>query len=173
MYILGAVEAFITTSGVEIADQGTNMRVFGTILWFILVSINYFGIKYVAKFGTPVLMVVLLSIVSMYIGCFVQGTLETKVKILFFLLKIKKLADEEKGLSGIDGLSLDHCEENNLPMYHTNNFFILLSIYFPSVTGNPPSHSFHYFKVSWLDPTGQEISKTPPKTSLRVPSAQT
>ena len=71
MYILGAVEAFITTSGVEIGGKEVNMRVLGAILWALLIGVNYVGIKYVAKFGIPVLMVVLLSIFSMYLGVFV------------------------------------------------------------------------------------------------------
>lgn len=70
MYILGAVEAFITTSGLVINDLMTSMRIFGACLWFLLIFLNYIGLKYVAKFGFPVLMVVLVSILSMYIGVF-------------------------------------------------------------------------------------------------------
>ena len=70
MYILGAVEAFVTTSGLDFGDKGTNMRIFGAILWCLLIGINFVGIKYVAKFGIPVLMVVLVSILSMYVGIF-------------------------------------------------------------------------------------------------------
>ena len=45
------------------------------------------------------------------------------------------MVDEEKGYAGIAGLSLDTCSTNNSPKYWKSEFFMLLSIYFPSVTG--------------------------------------
>ena len=45
------------------------------------------------------------------------------------------LEDEYKGLAGITGMSGKNWTDNWGPKYVDNNFFILLSIYFPSVTG--------------------------------------
>lgn len=68
MYILGAVESFLVVSRVEIVDKDTSMRIFGTILLIILISLNMIGLKYVAKTGMAFLFVVILSILGIYIG---------------------------------------------------------------------------------------------------------
>lgn len=71
MYILSAVEVFIITTGLKINDDFmTSMRVYGVILLFIAVFINIVGLKYVVKADFVFLIIVILGILSIYIGCF-------------------------------------------------------------------------------------------------------
>lgn len=70
MYILGAAESFIVSTKLEIVDFAVSMRIYGTILLVILISINIVGLKYVGKTGIVFLTVVLFSILSMYVGIF-------------------------------------------------------------------------------------------------------
>jgi solute carrier family 12 (potassium/chloride transporter), member 4/6 len=44
MYILGATEAFITTTGWDMGDLQVSMRVIGACLWAFLIFVNLVGI---------------------------------------------------------------------------------------------------------------------------------
>lgn len=72
MYILGAVEAVLISfvDGSILGDRIMDMRVFGVVVLCFLVFIGWVGMSLAAKIGIVFLGVVLLSIVSMYIGCF-------------------------------------------------------------------------------------------------------
>ena len=72
MYILGAVEAVLISfvDGSILSDRIMDMRVFGVVVLCFLVFIGWVGMSLAAKIGIVFLGVVLLSIVSMYIGCF-------------------------------------------------------------------------------------------------------
>lgn len=69
MYILGAVESFITATKIDLGEEELGMRVFSTILLILLVIVNIVSLQFVAKVGTFFLAIVLLSILSIAIGC--------------------------------------------------------------------------------------------------------
>ena len=61
----------------DVAGGGTvstamlnNMRVYGTILLFLLAIMVFIGVKYVNKFASVFLLCVLLSILAIYVGFF-------------------------------------------------------------------------------------------------------
>lgn len=72
MYILGAVEAVLISfvDGSILGDRIMDMRVFGLVVLCFLVFIGWVGMSLASKIGIVFLGVVLLSILSMYIGCF-------------------------------------------------------------------------------------------------------
>jgi len=83
MYIIGAVEILITyivgnkmsLFGPDISDDWVkfnNFRVYGTFLVMIMGTIVFFGVKFVNKFAAVALVCVLLTILSIYIGIFVN-----------------------------------------------------------------------------------------------------
>jgi len=84
MYIIGAIEILITyivgapmsLFGPEIGDsfvKFNNFRVYGTILLIIMSSIVFVGVKFVNKFASVALICVLLTILSIYVGIFVNA----------------------------------------------------------------------------------------------------
>lgn len=128
MYILGAVESFIISTDIKLADSfELSMRVYGTILLVILIFINVFGLNYVAKTGIAFLTVVLVGITSIYIGCATQHIRDPP--------ELPDIEDKYKNEKGILGFGNGFFSDNWEPEYDENNFFILLSVYFPSVTG--------------------------------------
>uniref|UniRef100_A0A646QE31 Solute carrier family 12 member 6 n=1 Tax=Hemiscolopendra marginata TaxID=943146 RepID=A0A646QE31_9MYRI len=82
MYIIGAVEILITYMVPQLSIFGdfnkdpsvmfNNFRVYGTILLLILVLIVFIGVRFVSKFAAVSLVCVLFSILSIYIGVFVN-----------------------------------------------------------------------------------------------------
>lgn len=70
MYILGAAESFITATKLDLGSTDLSMRLYGTILLVLIMIINLVGLKYVAKTGLLFLGVVILAIISIYIGYF-------------------------------------------------------------------------------------------------------
>lgn len=106
------------------------MRVYGTILLAVMIFLNIVGLKYVAKTGMVFLSVVLLAILGMYIGLFSQSA-RSKPD----LNDLEREYKDAARYTGITGLSSEHWNNNWGTEYDENNFFILLSIYFPSVTG--------------------------------------
>lgn len=89
--------------------------------------INLVGLKYVAKTGLVFLAVVILAIISIYVGCFVTSDKND----------FPDIEERYKYANGITGISNagDNWEKNKGSRYIDNSFFVLLSIYFPSVTG--------------------------------------
>lgn len=49
-----------------------NFRVYGTILLMVMGTIVFFGVKFVNKFATVALACVILSILAVYVGLFVN-----------------------------------------------------------------------------------------------------
>ncbi|KAL0279315.1 UNVERIFIED_CONTAM: hypothetical protein PYX00_000904 [Menopon gallinae] len=82
MYIIGAVEIVITYMAPWMSIFGdftkdasimyNNFRVYGTILLIIMGTIVFVGVKFVNKFATVALACVLLSIIAVYAGIFVN-----------------------------------------------------------------------------------------------------
>lgn len=83
MYIIGAVEIMMTyligssmsLFGEDISDnfiKFNNFRVYGSFLLMILGLIVFVGVKFVNKFAGVALACVLLTILSIYIGIFVN-----------------------------------------------------------------------------------------------------
>jgi solute carrier family 12 (potassium/chloride transporter), member 4/6 len=116
LYILGAVESFISVLGIQILGKELDMRLLCFVLLFFLIVANLVGLSVVAKLGLFFLVVVLISVLSMYVGTFSAGA--------------------RGGLmDGISGMSGRNLEDNYGPKFQDNSFIILLSIYYPSVTG--------------------------------------
>ena len=80
------------------------MRIYGTILLVCLLFVNIIGLKYVAKTGIIFLMVVLLSIFSMYIGIFTQGARDPP--------SLPDIEPRYQYASGLTGLSREHWIKN-------------------------------------------------------------
>ena len=117
MYILGAMEAFIVSSGFGISIEGFTLRFLSIIVLAILLGINWVGTNYVSNTGIIFLIVALVSIVSIFIG------------LLFSNLR-NSLPD------GISGMSFSNFEDNFSSGYRKDSsFFVLLSIFFPACTG--------------------------------------
>ncbi|XP_067002016.2 solute carrier family 12 member 4 isoform X2 [Anabrus simplex] len=82
MYIVGAVEIVLTYMCPEASIFGdftkdasimyNNFRVYGTALLCIMGTIVFIGVKFVNKFATVALACVLLSILAVYVGIFVN-----------------------------------------------------------------------------------------------------
>ncbi|GLV43175.1 kazachoc [Carabus blaptoides fortunei] len=82
MYIVGAVEIVLTYMAPSLSIFGdftkdasamyNNFRVYGTGLLVVMGTIVFIGVKFVNKFATLALACVLLSIVAVYVGIFVN-----------------------------------------------------------------------------------------------------
>lgn len=62
MYILGAIEAFIVSTGFGISIEGFTLRFLSLIVLILILAINWIGINYVARAGIVFLSVTLVSI---------------------------------------------------------------------------------------------------------------
>lgn len=62
MYILGAVEAFMISTGFGISNQGITIRMLSLVLLIIILFITWVGINYVSKAGFVFLVLTFLSI---------------------------------------------------------------------------------------------------------------
>eukprot|EP00049_Salpingoeca_infusionum_P011376 m.197903 g.197903 ORF g.197903 m.197903 type:complete len:1056 (+) comp14912_c0_seq1:122-3289(+) len=84
MYILGAIELLLTYIAPQMSLFGdatpgspamlNNMRVYGTILLSMMALIVFVGVKYVNGFANLCLVMVLLSILSIFVGFFTSPT---------------------------------------------------------------------------------------------------
>ncbi|XP_028392858.1 solute carrier family 12 member 6-like [Dendronephthya gigantea] len=193
MYTLGAIEILLTyiapgmslfgdvrsSGGATSSVMLNNMRVYGTILLFLLAVVVFIGVKVVNKCASLFLACVLLSIFATYIGFFTVHTRsDTRICMLGDRLlaskafsqcskndtDIKKLfqdssfwnASRIKDIDGAPGLSSGVFDDNVDSQYldksevhvgqkadndeevqsdSKTSFFILLAIFFPSVTG--------------------------------------
>ncbi|KAG8237607.1 hypothetical protein J437_LFUL012406 [Ladona fulva] len=82
MYIVGAVEIVITYMAPSLSIFGdftkdanimyNNFRVYGTGLLLLMATIVFVGVKFVNKFATVALACVLLSILAVYAGIFIN-----------------------------------------------------------------------------------------------------
>jgi potassium/chloride transporter 4/5/6 len=120
MYVLGAVESFQT--GFYLQDQFTfDLQVEALILVFFMAFTVFVGVKYVNMAATPFLMVVILSIVSAILGCFLYlgGVWQGDV------------ADGADVPNDNWGESFEPDEETGI----TPTFFSLIGLFYPSVTG--------------------------------------
>lgn len=113
MYIVGAVEIvllYITdklTLFGEITDDDVkfnNFRIYGTAVLLVMGMIVYVGVKFVNKFATVALACVLLSILSVYVGIFVNINGNTKLPMCRLgnrLLKIDDISECTKNTTGM------------------------------------------------------------------------
>mmetsp|Transcript_57078 Transcript_57078/g.86216 ORF Transcript_57078/g.86216 Transcript_57078/m.86216 type:complete len:198 (+) Transcript_57078:173-766(+) len=124
MYVLGAVECLLKIIGTNMTGSDVNdMRVIGAIILLFLFCINFVGLKYVAKVSTLFLVIVLLAIFSIYLGCFIGNN-----------ARITDL-DGEFPDGNISGLELENYENNWSHNFHKYDYYGIIGIYFPSVTG--------------------------------------
>ncbi|XP_035732735.1 solute carrier family 12 member 6-like isoform X6 [Vespa mandarinia] len=82
MYIIGAVEIVLTYMAPSMSIFGdftkdpnimyNNFRVYGTALLLVMGTIVFVGVKFVNKFATVALACVILSIIAVYVGLFVN-----------------------------------------------------------------------------------------------------
>ncbi|XP_029172821.1 solute carrier family 12 member 6 isoform X2 [Nylanderia fulva] len=114
MYIIGAVEIVLTymAPGLSIFGDFTkdanimynNFRVYGTLLLMVMGTIVFIGVKFVNKFATVALACVILSIIAVYVGLFVNVNGNESLKLCVLgrrLLKdIDVVNDCNKNLNG-------------------------------------------------------------------------
>ncbi|XP_039276024.1 solute carrier family 12 member 4 [Nilaparvata lugens] len=91
MYIIGAVEIVLTYMSPSLSIFGdftkdanimyNNFRVYGTGLLMVMGTIVFVGVKFVNKFASVALACVILSIVAVYVGIFVNFNGNDKLKM--------------------------------------------------------------------------------------------
>jgi solute carrier family 12 (potassium/chloride transporter), member 4/6 len=91
-FILSMGETYLKMGGAVIieGDFISNMRVYGIFIWFVLITLNLTGLKYVSSAGLLFMAGVVLAILGGFIGIGIGNG---------------NLKDEAKGISGWDGLS--------------------------------------------------------------------
>lgn len=107
MYIIGAIEVVKVASGFTLGPEALHMRLFSVFALILIMIINWFGIKWVAKAGIVFLVLVVLSI-----GFMLCGFASHKMKWDNFI-------------QNWDG----HYVKN------TDNFFTMIAVFFPACTG--------------------------------------
>lgn len=104
MYIVGAIEILVTyiVPQMSIFDVKNdpdmmfhNFRIYGTVLLIILAIIVYCGVQFVSKFAAVSLACVLLSVIAIYVGIFVN--IEGKDDFYLCVLGDRLLDDELVG----------------------------------------------------------------------------
>ncbi|XP_025993316.1 solute carrier family 12 member 4 isoform X2 [Solenopsis invicta] len=141
MYIIGAVEIVLTYMAPSLSIFGdftkdvtimyNNFRVYGTILLMIMGTIVFFGVKFVNKFATVALACVILSIIAVYVGLFVNVNGNEALKMCVLgrrLLKdLNVLTDCNKNWGG--PLHNVYCNGTRCdPYYLENNLTIINGI---------------------------------------------
>ncbi|XP_012540459.1 solute carrier family 12 member 5 isoform X2 [Monomorium pharaonis] len=141
MYIIGAVEIVLTYMAPSLSIFGdftkdanimyNNFRVYGTILLMVMGTIVFVGVKFVNKFATVALACVILSIIAVYVGLFVNVNGNESLKLCVLgrrLLKdINVLTDCNKNWNG--PLHNIYCNGTRCdPYYLENNITIVNGI---------------------------------------------
>lgn len=110
---LGAVEVLHNATGYSFPGS---IQVFATVLCFALACIVFVGIRFVSKLGIVFFAIVLLTILSYYIGI--------------------GLAPQSGVGDKLTGLSSGNLSDNAYPDYDTGvTFSVVLSIFYPCFTG--------------------------------------
>lgn len=149
MYLIGTVEAFeMASPDVQLFPAGTtnNIRCTGLIILAAALLLNFVGLKYVSRVSIVFLIVMLVSIVCMYLGAFIgpDGPNSTPHSYTAMVTDVNGVVSsislEWTGLSSdtlSDNVQSDFdAEQKAFPAETTKyNFFGLLSIWFPAVTG--------------------------------------
>lgn len=105
MYIIGAVEIVLTYMAPSMSIFGdftkdasimyNNFRVYGTGLLMVMGTIVFIGVKFVNKFATIALACVILSIIAVYVGLFVNFNGNDYLKICVLGKRLLKDLDVE------------------------------------------------------------------------------
>lgn len=141
MYIVGAVEIVLTYMAPSMSIFGdftkdasimyNNFRVYGTCLLIIMGLIVFVGVKFVNKFATVALACVLLSILAVYVGIFVNFNGNDNLFMCVLgnrLLKDISIDDCNKNSSG--PLHKIFCGNSSTcdPYFEANDLFIVRGI---------------------------------------------
>ncbi|XP_018363501.1 PREDICTED: solute carrier family 12 member 4 isoform X3 [Trachymyrmex cornetzi] len=133
MYIIGAVEIVLTYMAPSLSIFGdftkdasimyNNFRVYGSVLLMIMGTIVFVGVKFVNKFATVALACVILSILAVYVGLFVNFNGNESLKLCLLgrrLLKdINVLTDCNKNFNGV--LHNIYCNGTKCDSYYAEN----------------------------------------------------
>ncbi|XP_077276001.1 solute carrier family 12 member kcc isoform X7 [Temnothorax americanus] len=133
MYIIGAVEIVLTYMAPSLSIFGdftkdanimyNNFRVYGTLLLMVMGTIVFVGVKFVNKFATVALACVILSIIAVYVGLFVNVNGNETLKLCILgrrLLKdINVLNDCNKNYGG--ALHNIYCNGTSCDQYYLKN----------------------------------------------------
>ncbi|XP_071565492.1 solute carrier family 12 member 4 isoform X5 [Temnothorax nylanderi] len=133
MYIIGAVEIVLTYMAPSLSIFGdftkdanimyNNFRVYGTLLLMVMGTIVFVGVKFVNKFATVALACVILSIIAVYVGLFVNINGNEALKLCILgrrLLKdINVLNDCNKNYGG--ALHNIYCNGTSCDQYYLKN----------------------------------------------------
>ena len=116
MYVLGAVEVFISATEYEAVGFGADVRILSLVMIVFLWVINLVGLKQVNRLGVVFLVAMLFSILSIYLG--------------IFTAKSRSLP------SAIPGLNSSNLSENFSSEFSSEvGFHVLLAIFYPACTG--------------------------------------
>ncbi|KAJ5076209.1 solute carrier family 12 [Anaeramoeba ignava] len=118
LHTLGAVEVFESITHYTFTST-YNKQIFSMIVLTILMLLVFVGIKYVSRFGALFLIIVLISVLSMYLGFFIGPN--SRASSEYSAANSSKLKDNMKS-SFKDATG-------------STSFPQLLSVYFPAVTG--------------------------------------
>ncbi|CAL1680198.1 unnamed protein product [Lasius platythorax] len=136
MYIIGAVEIVLTYMAPSLSIFGdftkdanimyNNFRVYGTVLLMVMGTIVFIGVKFVNKFATVALACVILSIIAVYVGLFVNVNGNESLKMCVLgrrLLKdLNVLNDCNKNVSGVlHSLYCGNSTRSKCDPYYTEN----------------------------------------------------
>lgn len=118
LYIIGAVETFLDSSGREIVSKDADIRILGltlcVLLWLINVALN----KYIKKITIFCISVLVLALLTVFIGIFSAGARQSSLP------------------KPITGLSNSNFNNNFDPDYSENvKFHELITIFYPAVIG--------------------------------------
>ena len=118
VYLVGAVETLLTNTSYGIISEGFDTRLLAWIGGFLLGLINFVGMKYVTNTSVGIMVILGLTMLSMYVGIFTAGM---------------RGEDLPRGITGLSGT---HFEDNFGEDYTGGNGFdTITSIFFPAVTG--------------------------------------
>ncbi|KFM67026.1 Solute carrier family 12 member 6, partial [Stegodyphus mimosarum] len=139
MYITGAVEIFLNYMAPSLSLFGdisdpfimsNNFRIYGTILLVIVGTIVFIGVKFVSKFAPVALFCVIVSLIAVYVGVFVNfyGKEDTKICMLGDRLLSKGNYSCSKDHNETNSLFYLYCQEVNKtesgePRYSCDSYF--------------------------------------------------
>ncbi|KAK2580350.1 hypothetical protein KPH14_001246 [Odynerus spinipes] len=142
MYIIGAVEIVLTYMAPSLSIFGdftqdpnimyNNFRVYGTGLLVVMGTIVFIGVKFVNKFATVALACVILSILAVYVGLFVNFNGNDSLKMCILGKRLLKdldvLTECNKNVGGhLHNLYCGNSTECD-PYYADNNVTIINGI---------------------------------------------
>jgi solute carrier family 12 (potassium/chloride transporter), member 4/6 len=117
LYIIGAVETFIDSTGDEIISKSTDIRFLGVVVCILLWLVNVGASGFIKNISMFCIGSLIVSLIAVYIGIFTAGSRGNMP-------------------STITGLSKNHFSKNFGPQFDDGvEFHYLITIFYPAVIG--------------------------------------